>query len=86
MKKIKFPTAQIVLLLIAVFVAILTWIVPSGEYDRLTYNKEEKTFTVTFASELPNLKILALASSVKVIKIKKIDVQKILIISFIKCL
>src|SRR6056300_276451 len=44
MKKIKFPTAQTVLLLIVVFVAILTWIVPSGEYDRLAYNKDDNTF------------------------------------------
>nr|WP_298993399.1 YfcC family protein [uncultured Polaribacter sp.] len=44
MKKIKFPTAQTVLLLIAVFVALLTWVVPSGEYDRLAYNKDDNTF------------------------------------------
>ncbi|WP_438977779.1 hypothetical protein [Polaribacter sp.] len=44
MKKIKFPTAQTVLLLIAVFVALLTWVVPSGEYDRLAYNKNDNTF------------------------------------------
>ena len=40
MKKIKFPTAQTILFTIAGLVALLTWIVPSGKYDSLTYNKE----------------------------------------------
>ena len=44
MKKIKFPSALTVLLIIAAFVALLTWLVPSGQYDRLTYQKEDNTF------------------------------------------
>ncbi|MFD1161903.1 YfcC family protein [Hwangdonia seohaensis] len=47
MKKIKFPTAQTILLIIAGLVAILTWLVPSGKYDSLAYNKTENTFTKT---------------------------------------
>lgn len=47
MKKLKFPTAQTVLFVIAVFVAILTWIIPAGKYDTLYYNKEENVFTRT---------------------------------------
>ncbi|WP_298880283.1 YfcC family protein [uncultured Polaribacter sp.] len=47
MKKIKFPSAQSVLLLIAAFVALLTWCIPSGQYDRLAYNKEENSFVKT---------------------------------------
>ncbi|MDP5106503.1 MAG: YfcC family protein [Polaribacter sp.] len=47
MKKIKFPSAQTVLLLIAGCVALLTWCIPSGQYDRLTYNSDEATFVVT---------------------------------------
>ena len=47
MKKIKFPSAQTVLLLIAGFVALLTWCIPSGQYDRLVYNSEEATFVIT---------------------------------------
>lgn len=39
MKKIKFPTAQTILFIIAGMVALLTWIVPSGKYDSLTYDK-----------------------------------------------
>lgn len=44
MKKIKFPTAQTILLIIAGLVAILTWIIPSGKFDSLAYNKVENTF------------------------------------------
>lgn len=45
MKKIKFPTAQTILILIAAFVALLTWVVPAGKYDTLTYNKDSNSFT-----------------------------------------
>ena len=47
MKKIKFPSAQSVLLLIAAFVALLTWCIPSGQYDRLAYNKDDNSFVKT---------------------------------------
>ena len=46
MKKRKFPTAQTILIAIAAFVAILTWIIPSGKYDSLTYNKSDNTFVI----------------------------------------
>lgn len=42
MKKIKFPTAQTILFVIAGMVALLTWVVPSGAYDSLTYNSDTK--------------------------------------------
>lgn len=45
MKKIKFPTAQTVLIIIAGLVAILTWFIPSGKFNSLAYNKSENTFT-----------------------------------------
>ncbi|MFL0352660.1 YfcC family protein [Xanthomarina sp. GH4-25] len=45
MKKLKFPTAQTILILIAAAVALLTWLVPAGKYDSLTYNKDVNTFT-----------------------------------------
>ncbi|WP_038533362.1 YfcC family protein [Formosa agariphila] len=45
MKAIKFPSAITVLLLIAAVVALLTYIIPAGKYDRLTYNKELDTFS-----------------------------------------
>lgn len=44
MKKIKFPTAQTILFAIAGMVAILTWVVPAGEFDNLSYNDSENTF------------------------------------------
>lgn len=47
MKKPKFPTAQTILLIIAALVAGLTWIIPSGKFDTLTYNKTDNTFTKT---------------------------------------
>ncbi|MFD2550822.1 YfcC family protein [Bizionia sediminis] len=47
MKKIKFPTAQTILLIIAALVALLTWFVPAGKYDTLTYNKIDNSFTKT---------------------------------------
>lgn len=49
MKKIKFPSAQSILLLIAAMVALLTWIVPAGKYDQLSYDKDTKTFTIKSA-------------------------------------
>ncbi len=45
MKKLKFPSAQTILLIIAFFVALLTWIIPAGKYDTLTYNHSENVFT-----------------------------------------
>ena len=46
-KKLKFPTAQTILIIIAGLVALLTWVVPAGKYDSLTYNSTDKTFTKT---------------------------------------
>ncbi len=45
-EKKKFPSAQTILLVIAAFVALLTWIIPSGKYDSLTYNKLDNTFVI----------------------------------------
>jgi len=47
LKKIQFPTAQTILLLIAALVAILTWFVPAGKYDTLSYNTAGNKFTIT---------------------------------------
>jgi len=44
-KKIKFPTAQTILFIIAGFVTLLTWIVPAGKYDTILYQKADHTFT-----------------------------------------
>jgi uncharacterized ion transporter superfamily protein YfcC len=44
MKKLKFPSAQTILLVIAALVALLTWVVPSGKYDTMAYNTSDNTF------------------------------------------
>jgi len=51
MKKLKFPTAQTILILIAIFVTILTWLVPAGKYDSLAYDAASNTFTKTSLEE-----------------------------------
>ena len=44
MKKLQFPSAHTILLIIAAFVAISTWLIPSGKFDTLGYDKEQKEF------------------------------------------
>ena len=51
MKKLKFPTAQTILFIIAGLVALLTWIVPAGKYDSLTYNAADNTFNRSSSGE-----------------------------------
>ena len=46
MKKIKLPSAQTILLLIAAMVALLTWVIPAGKYDQLSFDKETKNFSI----------------------------------------
>lgn len=47
MKKLKFPTAHTILIIIAALVIVMTWLVPAGKYDSLVYTKTSKTFTKT---------------------------------------
>ena len=51
MKKLKFPTAQTILIFIALFVTLLTWLVPAGKYDSLVYNTNSNTFFKTSLEE-----------------------------------
>jgi uncharacterized ion transporter superfamily protein YfcC len=56
MKKLKFPSAQTILLIIAGFVAVLTWMVPAGKYATITYDAEEQVFlqkTIDKTTSLP---------------------------------
>lgn len=55
MKNIKFPTAQTILLLIAGLVALLTWVIPSGKYDTLVYNKTSNNFIITHLDTTKNM-------------------------------
>ncbi|MDO4680412.1 MAG: YfcC family protein [Aerococcus sp.] len=45
-KKRSFPSAFTVLFIVLIFAAALTWIVPAGSYDRLTYNDETDQFNI----------------------------------------
>lgn len=40
-----FPSAQTILIVILAFVAILTWLVPAGHYDKLAYDTDSDSFT-----------------------------------------
>lgn len=55
MKNIKFPTAQTILFVIAGMVAILTWFIPSGQYDNLTYNSDTKQLVRNSQGETTSL-------------------------------
>lgn len=44
LQKNKFPTAHTILFIIAAVVAISTWIIPAGQYDRLSYESDMDTF------------------------------------------
>ncbi|WP_224485079.1 YfcC family protein [Robertkochia aurantiaca] len=46
MKIRSFPSAQAILLIIAALVAVLTWVIPAGQYAKLTYNASEDAFIV----------------------------------------
>jgi len=45
MKNLKFPSAQTILFIIAGLVTLLTWFVPAGKYDTLSYNAATDKFT-----------------------------------------
>lgn len=55
MKKLKFPTAQTILILITVLVAMLTWLVPAGKYDSMEYNAKSNSFTKISSGESVDL-------------------------------
>ena len=55
MKKLKFPTAQTILIIIAGFVTLLTWLIPAGQYDNLVYNATNNTLTKTSLKESAEL-------------------------------
>jgi uncharacterized ion transporter superfamily protein YfcC len=50
-----FPAAQSILLIITAFVALLTWIIPAGQYDSLQYDKTESVFIITSQLDLKKL-------------------------------
>ena len=46
LKNIKFPTAHTILFIISAVVCLLTWVIPAGQYDRLSYDNEKNAFHV----------------------------------------
>lgn len=54
-KTISFPSAQAILLIIAAFVALLTWVVPAGQYASLTYDSSENVFIITANDKVEKL-------------------------------
>lgn len=56
MKKLKLPTAHTILIFIAAMVAVLTWLIPAGQYDTLIYQSQDDLFvksSLTQSIELP---------------------------------
>ena len=51
MKSIQFPSAQTILIIITGLVALMTWVVPSGKYDSLTYDSNKEALKVTNPDE-----------------------------------
>ncbi len=47
-KKFEFPTAITVLFIVIIFAAVLTWIVPAGQFAKLTYNDGSNLFEVAY--------------------------------------
>ncbi len=46
-KKFEFPTAFTVLFIILILAAVLTYIVPAGQFSRLTYDDTTNEFVIT---------------------------------------
>lgn len=55
MKNIKFPTPYTVLMLVIILAAVFTYILPSGKYDTLEYNADNKEFILKQGDEIKNL-------------------------------
>ncbi len=73
MKKLKFPTAQTILIFIAVIVTLLTWLVPARKYDSLAYNATSNTFFKTSLEE--RIELPATQETLKNLNIK-IPIEK----------
>lgn len=55
MKNLKFPTPYSVLMLVIILAASLTYFLPSGKYDTIEYNAEQKEFILKSGEEIQNL-------------------------------
>ena len=55
MKKLKFPTPYTVLMLVIILAASLTFLLPSGSYSNLEYNKAQDSFVIHTADSVYTL-------------------------------
>lgn len=46
-RKLSFPSAWLIILILLVLAAILTYVIPAGAYSTLLYNDDAKAFTIT---------------------------------------
>ena len=79
--KLQFPTAQTVLLIIAGFAAVLTWLIPAGKFDRLSYDEDKKVLIqTTEAGDIPHnadqATLTQLGLKIDVEKFKNGDISK----------
>lgn len=51
LKKLKFPTAHTILFIIAGVICLLTWVIPAGQYNRLSYDNGSDMFLVQSTGE-----------------------------------
>ena len=50
-KKLSFPSAYTVLFIVLILATLLTWIIPAGKYDTLSYDTDNKVFVITHPDE-----------------------------------
>ena len=46
-KKFSFPSAYVVLFIVMILAVILTYVIPAGEYSKLTYDGDANVFVST---------------------------------------
>ena len=54
-KKVQFPSALTILLIIAALVAVMTYFVPGGKFDTIAYDKENNEFVVASLDQTKSL-------------------------------
>jgi len=55
LKKLKFPSPHTILILITGLVALLTWIIPAGKFNTLTFNADSNNFTYSSTTTTKSL-------------------------------
>ena len=81
MKKLKFPTPYTVLMLVIILAASLTFLLPSGAYNTLQYNKANDTFVIhtsdsTYALPATQEQLKDLGINIQLSKFKEEKIRK----------